>query len=78
MTELLTPRKSERGWIIRMTAEMAHEATAAEGSLLVIYFNEDGISTEILPPVSDAIKESVTRSIEKFGDAFAEMSPNNL
>jgi hypothetical protein len=73
MAELLNPIKSERGWVIQMTPEMAREARAAEGSYLVIYLSESGISAEILPPATDEINASVKRSIEKFGDAFAEM-----
>jgi len=56
-----------------MTPEMARKAHAAEGSYLVIYLSESGISAEILPPSTDEIRDSVKRSIEKFGDAFAEM-----
>jgi hypothetical protein len=73
MAELLTPRKSERGWIIPMTPEMTREAHAAEGSYLVIYLSESGISAEILPPAAEEIRSSVRHSIEKFGDAFADM-----
>ena len=73
MAELLTPRKSERGWIIPMTPEMTREAHAVEGSYLVIYLSETGISAEILPPANEEIRESVKHSIEKFGDAFAEI-----
>ncbi len=73
MAEVLTPRKSERGWVIPMTPEMTREAHAAEGSYLVIYLSETGISAEILPPATEEIRDSVKRSMEKFGDAFAEM-----
>jgi len=73
MAEILTPIKSERGWVIQMTPEMAREARAAEGSYLVIYLSESGISAEILPPATDEINASVKRSIEKFGATFAEM-----
>lgn len=73
MAEVLTPRKSERGWVIQMTPEMAREARVAEGSFLVIYLNESGISAEVLPPATEEINDSVKRSIDKFGDAFAEM-----
>ena len=73
MSELLTPTKSERGWVIQMTPEMAREARAAEGSYLVIYLGESGISAEILPPATEELNASVKRSIEKFGDAFAEL-----
>ena len=73
MAELLTPIRSERGWVIKMTPEMTREARTGEGSYLVIYLNETGISAEILPPATDEINASVKRSIEKLGDAFAEM-----
>ena len=73
MSELLVPKKSERGWIIQMTPDMAREAGAAEGSSLIVYLGAGGISAEILPPATDEIKSSVTRSIEKFADAFTEM-----
>jgi hypothetical protein len=73
MAELQTPTKSERGWVIQMSDEMAREARAAAGSYLVIYLSENGISAEILPPATGEISASVKRSIDKFGDAFAEM-----
>jgi hypothetical protein len=73
MADLLTPQKTERGWIIAMTPEMAHEAEVPEGSLLVVYLDQEGVSAEILPPATEEVKDSVRRSIEKFGPAFAEM-----
>ena len=73
MADLLTPQKTERGWVIPMTPEMAREADVAEGSLLVIYLSQAGVSAEVLPPATEEVKESVRRSIEKFGGAFAEM-----
>jgi hypothetical protein len=56
-----------------MTPEMVREADVAEGSLLAIYLSQTGISVEILPPATDKIKSSIQQSVEKFGDAFAEM-----
>ncbi len=73
MSDLLTPQKTERGWVIPMTLEMAREADVVEGSLLVIYLSHTGVSAEVLPPATDEIKDSIQQSIEKFGDAFAEM-----
>jgi hypothetical protein len=73
MSELLTPQKTERGWIIALTPEMAHEAGVAEGSYLVFYLNEGQVSAEIFPPATDEMKRSVHESIDKFRDAFAEM-----
>ncbi|MDX6306698.1 MAG: hypothetical protein QOI77_3667 [Blastocatellia bacterium] len=73
MSDLLTPQKTERGWVIPMTPEMAREAAAAEGSFLVVYLSQEGVSAEVLPPATDEVKESVEQSIEKFGRAFDEM-----
>jgi hypothetical protein len=73
MSDVLIPQKGERGWIISMTPEMAREADVAEGSLLVIYLNQTGISVEVFPPATDKIKNGIQQSVEKFGDAFAEM-----
>ena len=73
MSEVLTPQKSDRGWIIAMTPEMAREAGVAEGSFLVLYLREGQVSAKILPPATEEMKRGVRESIEKFGDAFAEL-----
>ena len=73
MADLSTPQKTEHGWVIPMTPEMAREADVPEGSFLIIYLSQGGVSAEVLPPATDDVKESVRQSIEKFGDAFAEM-----
>ena len=72
-TGLLIPKKSEQGWVVDMTPEMAHAAGVAEGSHVVLYVGEGGITAEVLPAATEEIKQSVQRSIDKFGDAFAEM-----
>jgi hypothetical protein len=56
-----------------MTPEMASEACVAEGSFLVFYLQDGQASVEILPPASEEMKRGVEESIEKFGDACAEM-----
>ena len=48
-----------------MTAEMAREANVAEGSSLVIYLSQDGVSVEVLPPVTDEIRNSVAAMAAK-------------
>lgn len=73
MFDLLTPQKTERGWVAPMTPEMATEAGAPEGSFLVFYLSKGGVSAEILPPATEEMKRSVQESIDKFKDAFAEM-----
>ena len=67
----LIPRRSERGWVIDMTPEMARAANVAEGSYIVLYLSDGNVTAEVLPPATEEIKESVQRSIDKFGDAFA-------
>lgn len=73
MSELLTPQRTERGWIVAMTPEMAQEAGVAVGSYLVFYLRGGQVSAEIFPPATDEMKRSVEQSIDKFKDAFAEM-----
>ena len=73
MPEVLTPQKSDHGWIIAMTPEMAREAGVAEGSFLILYLREGQVSAEILPPVTEETKQGVRESIDKFKDAFAEL-----
>ena len=73
MSELLTPHKTERGWIVTMSPEMAQEAGVAENSLLVIYLRDGIVSAEILPPATEEMKRSVDESVDKFREAFAEM-----
>ena len=69
----LIPRRSEQGWVIDMTPEMARAANVAEGSYVVLYLSDGNVTAEVLPPATEEMKESVHRSIDKFGDAFAEM-----
>ena len=73
MSELLTPQKTERGWVVAMTPEMAREAGVVEGSYLVFYLRAGNVSAEIFPPATDEMKQSVEESMDKFKDAFAEM-----
>ena len=73
MSQLLIPQRTERGWVVAMTPEMAHEAGVADGSYLVFYLREGQVSAEIFPPATAEMKRSVEESIDKFQDAFAEM-----
>ena len=66
MFELLNPHKTERGWIVSMTPEMAKEAGVAENSFLIFYLGEGVVSAEILPPATEEMKRSVEESINKF------------
>ncbi|MCI0486876.1 MAG: hypothetical protein L0229_09775 [Blastocatellia bacterium] len=77
MSELLTPTKTDQGWAVTMTPEMARAAGVAEGSIIVLYLKEGNVSAEIMPPATEEMKRSVRESIDKFKDAFAEMKRLN-
>ncbi len=65
----LTPK--DEGWVVPMTPEMARAARVAEGSYVVLYLNEGGITAEILPPATEEMKQSVRRFAER-NAAFLE------
>jgi hypothetical protein len=44
-----------------------------EGSVIVLYPHEGGMSYEILPPLSPDMQASVLQTCEEFKEAFAEM-----
>ena len=71
MFETLTPQKTDRGWVLMMTPEMAKDAGVAEGSLMVLYLKDGGASAEILPPATEEMKRGVGESADKFRGAFA-------
>jgi len=73
MSGLLTPTRTEYGWVIVMTPEMSQQAGVAENSLIVLHLGEGKISAEILPPATPEMKESVRQISEKFHEAFEEM-----
>lgn len=70
---MLTPQKTDRGWVLAMTPEMAKDAGVAEGSLMVLYFKDGGASVEILPPAAEEMKRAVEERVDKFKGAFAEL-----
>lgn len=73
MSYVLTPEKAGRGWIMEIPSEMAKALGVGEGSLIVLYPREGGMSYEILPPLSPDMKDSVLQTCEEFKEAFAEM-----
>ena len=53
--------------------EMAAAMGVEEGSIIVLYPREGGMSYEILPPLPPEMKASVSETCEQFKEAFAEM-----
>jgi bifunctional DNA-binding transcriptional regulator/antitoxin component of YhaV-PrlF toxin-antitoxin module len=73
MSDVLSPQKTGRGWIMEIPAEMAKALGVEEGSVIVLYPREGGMSYEILPPLSPNMQASVLQICEEFKEAFAEM-----
>ncbi len=73
MTGLATFNKTERGWMVMMPPDMAAAAEVAAGSVVILHLFPGKVEAEILPPPTDEMKRSVKESIDKFGEAFAEM-----
>ena len=73
MSDVLSPQKTGRGWIMEIPAEMAEAMGVDEGSVIVLFPHEGGMSYEILPPLSPDMQASVLETCEQFKDAFEEM-----
>ena len=73
MSDVLSPQKTGRGWIMGIPAEMAEAMGVEEGSIIVLYPHEGGINYEILPPPSPELKASVRETYAQFKGAFEEM-----
>jgi hypothetical protein len=73
MSEILTPRKTEQGWIINMPPEMAKVTGMAEGSLVVLYAKEGGLSVEVLPPPSAELEQEIREIYEEYKETFEEL-----
>ena len=73
MSSILTPKKTDRGWVVEMPLEMTQALGVSEGSLAVLHAKEGGIEVEILPPASKEIKDAAHRILNKHKDAFEEI-----
>jgi len=73
MSDVLSPQKTGRGWIMEVPLEMAAAMGVDEGSVIVLFPHEGGMSYEILPPLSPDMQASVLETCEQFKDAFEEM-----
>ena len=73
MTETITPVKTEMGWVMEIPAEMAEILKVAPGSFAVLYPEEGGIDTEILPPPSDELKKDFERLFNKYRETCEEL-----
>lgn len=70
-----TTEKTERytSWIIEMPSDIAKQEGYAEGSKVILTFQNGKITPKILPPASDERKKDVNRIIGKYDDTFQEL-----
>jgi hypothetical protein len=73
MAEVITPRKTDLGWIMEIPAEMAAILKVEPGSIAVIHPKEGALETEILPPPSTELKEDFERLFNKYRDTLEEL-----
>ena len=73
MSDVLTPEKLGRGWMMDIPPVMAAAMGVEEGSVIVLYPHEGGMSYEILPPLLPAMRGFVLLTCEEFREAFGEM-----
>jgi hypothetical protein len=68
METVLTPRKTELGWIVDVPREMADALKIAPGSLLLLYPKEGAVELEILPPPDAELLTDFERMYERYQD----------
>ncbi len=73
MSQVITPHKTARGWIVELPPELAAELNIEPGAIAVLYPNEGTLKTEILPAPSDELKQDFERLFEKYQDTFTEL-----
>ncbi|MDQ3011280.1 MAG: hypothetical protein M3X11_11325 [Acidobacteriota bacterium] len=73
MSAVLTPKKTERGWVIDIPGEMAQALSVADGTLALLYAVSGAIKVDVLPPPSPELIASVLEGCDEFDEAYREM-----
>lgn len=73
MTESITPRKTDLGWVIDIPTELAAILKVKPGSLAILYPKEGRLETEILPPPSAELHTDFERLYAKYKETFEEL-----
>lgn len=73
MSGILSPQKTQTGWVMEIPQEMAAALGVQPGSLAVLYPKEGVLETEILPPPSNELREDFERLYEKYSETFEEL-----
>ena len=73
MAEVITPQKTDLGWIMEVPPEMAAILKVEPGTIVILYPREGILETEILPPPSEELKADFERLYDKYKDTFEEL-----
>ncbi len=73
MSGILSPQKTQMGWVLEIPPEMAAALGVQTGSLAVLYPKEGVLETEILPPPSVELRADFERLYEKYRETFEEL-----
>lgn len=65
--------KEFSSWMIEMPSDIAKQEGYADGSKVVLTFQNGSIKPEILPPTSAEVKKEVGRIIEKYDKSFEDL-----
>lgn len=73
MSNLSTPQKVERGWVINIPSEIAQALSVPEGSIALLHARSGKLEIEILPPLSPQIAGLVRETYEESKEVFEEL-----
>ncbi len=73
MSQIITPRKTDAGWVLEIPPDMASALGVASGSVALLYARDGVLETEILPPPSAAVKTEFDRLINKYDNTLEEL-----
>ena len=72
-TALLTPRRTEKGWVIELTAEEAEAVGMTPDSKVMLYDKDGTIKTEVLPPLSPELAQIAKEVFQDNLEVFQEL-----
>ena len=70
---VLTPQRTEKGWVIELTAEVADALGITRDSKVMLYDDEGVIKTEVLPPLSPELAQIADEAFQEELEVFEEL-----
>jgi len=73
MAGVITPQKTDLGWVMEVPPELALAMKIEPGSTVLLYPKEGSLETEILPPPYAELQADFERLFDKYQDTFGEL-----